>query len=104
MATQAIEERTGCRFGSDDGERRGVVWVTLVKLGEGALSVPMPGVPRIGEVVELGGEGDAHGERWRVVQVIWKAPVGLSESALPTLNRSELPPVKVYLKRVPAKA
>lgn len=85
-------------------EQRGVVWVAFVRLHEGAvlhggaISVPMPGVPRLDEVVDLG--GDVPNELWRVVQVVWKAPVGFSESALSTLNLCDLPPVKVYVERI----
>lgn len=91
------DERVSGGSAQGDVERRGAVWVTFVKMQGGSVSVPMPAVPRVDELVHLG--GDDPDEHWRVVQVIWKAPVGFSEAALMTLNLSELPPVQVFLDR-----
>lgn len=84
----------------NDAERRGVVWVTFVKGREGTVSVPMPGVPRMGELVDLGGQPAP--DHWRVAQVVWVAPTAFSESALSALNLGDLPPVQVHLERAPS--
>ena len=82
-------------------EMRGVVWVTFVKAGDGSVSVPMPGVPRVGDVVDLGGHATAT-DHWRVARVVWVAPTAFSENALASLNLGDLPPVQVHLERLPA--
>jgi hypothetical protein len=85
----------------DEVERRGVVWVTFVKDRDGTVTYPMPGVPRVGEIVDLSGGQLAPADLWRVVQVVWNVPFGFDQKDLPKLTLASMTAVNVHVERVP---
>jgi hypothetical protein len=88
----------------DDVERRGVVWVCFVGSPAGAKTYPMPGVPRVGDFVNLDGPGAGLASPfWRVTSVVWVTPANFAARDLPTLTLSALPAVNVNVERVERK-
>ncbi|HET9553403.1 MAG TPA: hypothetical protein VFP50_10580 [Anaeromyxobacteraceae bacterium] len=80
----------------------GVTWVRFIEAGRELATCPMPGVPRIGDFVNL--TLVAPMQLHRVVAVVWQHPGQVSEDRreqgqyLLSLKLHDLPPVIVHVE------
>jgi hypothetical protein len=82
----------------------GVTWVSFIEAGRQIADCPMPGVPRVGDFVNLSGPLVAPMQLHRVVAVVWQHPGLVGEDRkeqgqyLLSLKRHDLPPVLVHVE------
>ncbi len=81
-----------------------MVWVTLVQDGRDGKVLPLPGVPRVGDLIDMSpGVAVPGGDYVQVVRVIWQlpfVPTELAEAFVREAASSELPSVLVYTQSV----